>query len=135
MVLHFTWFFCFCIGKLPNGIPCWGVICAYTSTGALIREMHLIKSTFFNAGILRTVAKYALNSEYAHISDVHLISTVLCLDKLMHILHVFYYSGTEQVDAAVLRHPLTEDMEEKEVEEEVEKNLVQPADSIEHPLS
>ena len=48
----------------------------------------------------------------------------------------FYYSGTEQVDAAVLRHPLTEDMEEKEVEEvEVEKNLVQPADSIEHPLS
>ena len=97
--------------------------------------MHLIKSTFFNAGILRTAAKYALNSEYAHISDVHLISTVLCLDKLMHILHVFYYSGTEQVDAAVLRHPLTEDKEEKEVEEEVEKNLVQPADSIETPLS
>ena len=60
-------------------------------------------------------------------------STVLCLDKLCK--HVFYYSGTEQVDAAVLRHPLTEDMEEKEVEEEVEKNLVQPADSIEHPLS
>ena len=51
----------------------------------------------------------------------------------MHILHC---SGTEQVDAAVLRHPLSEDKEEKE--EEVEKNLVQPADSIEtptHPLS
>ena len=58
---------------------------------------------------------------------------ILCLDKLMHILHC---SGTEQVDAAVLRHPLSEDKEEKE--EEVEKNLVQPADSIEtptHPLS
>ena len=63
---------------------------------------------------------------------MHLISTVLCLDKLMDILHVFYYSGTEQVDAAVLWHPLTEDKEEKEVEE-VEKNLVQPADSIETP--
>ena len=39
--------------------------CAYTSTGnkyALIREMRLIKSAFFNAGILRTAAKYALNS-------------------------------------------------------------------------
>ena len=38
--------------------------CAYTSTGkkyALIREMRLIKSAFFNAGILRTTAKYALN--------------------------------------------------------------------------
>ena len=42
--------------------------CAYTSTGkkyALIREMRLIKSAFFNAGILRSAAKYALNSEYA----------------------------------------------------------------------
>ena len=42
--------------------------CAYTSTGkkcSLIREMRLIKSAFFNAGILRTAAKYALNSEYA----------------------------------------------------------------------
>ena len=37
--------------------------CAYTSTGkkyALIREMRLIKSAFFNAGILRTAAKYAM---------------------------------------------------------------------------
>ena len=42
--------------------------CAYTSTGkkyALICEMRLIKSAFFNAGILRTAAKYSLNSEYA----------------------------------------------------------------------
>ena len=31
---------------------------------ALIREMRLIKSAFFNTGILRTAAKYALNSEY-----------------------------------------------------------------------
>ena len=39
--------------------------CAYTSTGkkyALIREMRLIKSAFFNAGILRTVAEYAHNN-------------------------------------------------------------------------
>ena len=53
--------------------------CAYTSTGkkyVLIREMRLIKSAFFNAGILRTAAKYALNSEYAPtcISDMHLIT-------------------------------------------------------------
>ena len=41
---------------------------------ALIREMCLIKSTFFNAGILRTAAKYALNSEYAPISDMRLIT-------------------------------------------------------------
>ena len=44
--------------------------CAYTSTGkkyALIREMRLIKSAFFNAGILRTAAKYA------PISDMRLI--------------------------------------------------------------
>ena len=36
--------------------------------------MCLIKSTFFNAGILRTAAKYALNSEYAPISDMRLIT-------------------------------------------------------------
>ena len=51
--------------------------CAYTSTGkkyALIREMRLIKSASFNAGILRTTAKYVLNSEYAPISDMHLIT-------------------------------------------------------------
>ena len=29
---------------------------------ALIREMRLIKSAFFNGGILRTAAKYALNN-------------------------------------------------------------------------
>ena len=40
----------------------------------LIREMRLIKSAFFNAGILRTAAKYALNSEYAPISDMRLIT-------------------------------------------------------------
>ena len=40
----------------------------------LIREMRLIKSTFFNAGILRTAAKYALNSEYVPISDMRLIT-------------------------------------------------------------
>ena len=48
--------------------------CAYTYTGkkyALIREMRLIKSAFFNAGILRTAAKYALNSEYAPTSTVN----------------------------------------------------------------
>ena len=28
-------------------------------------RMRLIKSAFFNAGILRTAAKYAFNSEYA----------------------------------------------------------------------
>ena len=42
--------------------------CAYISTGkkyVLIHEIRLLKSTFFNAGILRTAAKYALNSEYA----------------------------------------------------------------------
>ena len=51
--------------------------CAYASTGkkyALIREMRLIKSAFFNAGILRTAAKYALYSEYAPISDMRLIT-------------------------------------------------------------
>ena len=58
--------------------------CAYTSTRkkyaaviALIREIRLIKGAFFNAGthcILRTVAKYALNSEYAPISDMCLIT-------------------------------------------------------------
>ena len=51
--------------------------CTYTSTEkkyALIREMRLIKSAFFNAGILRTAAKYALNSEYAPISDMRLIT-------------------------------------------------------------
>ena len=40
--------------------------CAYISTGmkyALICEMRLIKSTFFNAGILRTAVKYVLNSD------------------------------------------------------------------------
>ena len=31
------------------------------------------KERFFNAGILRTAAKYALNSEYAPISDMRLI--------------------------------------------------------------
>ena len=39
--------------------------CAYTSTGkkfVLIHEMHLIKSAFFNAGILGTAAKYAPNN-------------------------------------------------------------------------
>ena len=93
MVLHFTCFVFFCIGKLPNGIPYWRVIRRILPQYALIREMHLLKSTFFNAGILRTAAKYALNSEYVHISDVRqslrLISTILCLDKLTHILHVF----------------------------------------------
>ena len=44
-------------------------ICANT-----IREMRLIKSAFFNAGILRSAAKYALNSEYAPISDMRLIT-------------------------------------------------------------
>ena len=33
----------------------------------LIREMSLIKSAFFNTGILRTAAKYVLNSDYAPI--------------------------------------------------------------------
>ena len=54
-----------------NGLLYWHIIrcmrlANYTSTGnkyALIREMRLIKSAFFNAGILRTAAKYALNSE------------------------------------------------------------------------
>ena len=89
--------FCFCIGKLPNGIPYRCVIrrmclyfhrkeiCAYTCDAPN-------KEHFFQCRYI----------EKAHISDVHLISTVLCLDKLMDILHVFYYSGTEQVDAAVL---------------------------------
>ena len=36
--------------------------------------MRLIKSAFFNAGILRSAAKYALNSEYAPISDIRLIT-------------------------------------------------------------
>ena len=35
--------------------------------------MHLIKSAVFNAGILRTAAKYVLNSEYAPISDMRLL--------------------------------------------------------------
>ena len=42
--------------------------CATTCTGrkyALIREMRLIKSAFFNAGILRNATKCAFNSEYA----------------------------------------------------------------------
>ena len=63
--------------------------CAYTSTGkkyALIREMRLIKSAFFNAGISRTAAKYALNSEYAPISDMRLITyqygTIVQVDSL-----------------------------------------------------
>ena len=39
--------------------------CACTSTGkkyALIREMHLIKSAFFNAGILRIAANMRLTA-------------------------------------------------------------------------
>ena len=51
--------------------------CAYTSTGkkyALIHEIRLIKSAFFNVGILRSAAKYALNSEYVPISDMRLIT-------------------------------------------------------------
>ena len=36
--------------------------------------MRLIKSAFFNAGILRTAAKYAFNSEYVPISDMRLIT-------------------------------------------------------------
>ena len=51
----------------------WCVIstCAYTSTGkkyTLIHEMRLIKSVFFNAGLLRTAEKYA------PISDMCLIT-------------------------------------------------------------
>ena len=35
--------------------------------------MRLIKSAFFNAGLLRTATKYVLNSKYAPISDMRLI--------------------------------------------------------------
>ena len=66
--------------QMVCGIPYTGALlgaCAYTSTGknyALIRKMRLIKNAFFNSGMLRTAVKYALNSEYAPISDMRLIT-------------------------------------------------------------